>query len=75
MMTHNEKMNRAGIFNHYAHVIDGLFAAGESGASDVSSTDSQIFTESEISVAAVIRVIQSVSKSVLSLSATTDISR
>ena len=75
MMTHNEKMNRAGIFQHYADVIDGLFAAGESGAPDASVTGSQALADSEISVATVIRVIQSVSKSVLSLSASTDISR
>jgi acyl-CoA synthetase (AMP-forming)/AMP-acid ligase II len=75
MMTHNEKLNRAGIFKHYADVIDGLFAAGESGAPGAVPAGSQSSADNEISVANVIRVIQSVSKSVISISAATDISR
>jgi long-subunit acyl-CoA synthetase (AMP-forming) len=74
MMTHNEKLNRAGILQHYTAVIDGLFAAGESGAHDAHS-GSDIVAEGEISLASVIRVIQSVSKSALNISATTDVSR
>jgi hypothetical protein len=74
MMTHNEKVNRAGILQHYSAVIDELFAAGESGVPGALS-GSEIVGEGEISLASVIRVIQSVSKSALNISATTDVSR
>jgi long-subunit acyl-CoA synthetase (AMP-forming) len=75
MMTHNEKLNRAGVFRHYATVIDGLFASGESGTPDAMMPGSETFAEGEISLSAVLRVIQSVSKSALRIAATTDISR
>ncbi len=74
MMTHNEKLNRAGIFQHYAAVVDGLFASGESGVPDAVA-ESENVAESEISLGSVLRVIKSVSRSALNATATTDISR
>ena len=74
MMTHNEKLNRAGVVQHYASVIDGLFAAGESGPPN-EVLDSVEVSEGGLSLASVIRTIQTVSKSALNITATTDISR
>ena len=75
MMTHNEKLNRAGVFQHYSAVIDELFAAGELAAPDKGHLDSGNSAESDITIASVIRAIQSVSKTAMSVVATTDVSR
>jgi hypothetical protein len=75
MMTHNDKLNRTGIFQHYASVIDELFASGADDAPDEVLAQDGHSEEGEISVAGVIRVIQTVSKSASRISATTDVSR
>jgi acyl-CoA synthetase (AMP-forming)/AMP-acid ligase II len=76
MMTHNEKLNRAGVLQHYEAVIDALFVAGsEHAVQDQAQVSGGNLAESDICLASVIRVIQSVSKSALSVVATTDISR